>query len=70
LELTRLRFGIPVRGAQILVLATTIAAAVSQMMKPHPSRGWSHHPTHDHIIDVNGDDATLDAQFVPTLHQK
>jgi hypothetical protein len=42
----------------------TIAAAVSQMMKLHPSRGWSHHTTHDHIIDVNGDGATLDAQFV------
>jgi hypothetical protein len=41
-----------------------IAAAVSQMMKPHPARGWSHHTTHDHIIDVNGADATLDAQFV------
>jgi hypothetical protein len=41
-----------------------IAAAVSQMMKPHRARGWSHHTTHDHIIDVNGDDATLDAQFV------
>jgi hypothetical protein len=41
-----------------------IAAAVSQMMKPHPARGWSHHTTHDHIIDVNGEDATLDAQFV------
>jgi 2-polyprenyl-6-methoxyphenol hydroxylase-like FAD-dependent oxidoreductase len=41
-----------------------IAAAVSQMMKSHPARGWSHHTTHDHIIDVNGDDATLDAQFV------
>src|ERR1700676_802000 len=47
-----------------LVGRETIAAAVSQMMKPHPSRGWSHHTTHDHIIDVNGDDATLDAQFV------
>ena len=46
-----------------LVGRETIAAAVSQMMKPHPSRGWSHHTTHDHIIDVNGDDATLDAQF-------
>jgi hypothetical protein len=34
------------------------------MMKPHPSRGWSLHTTHDHIIDVNGDDATLDVQFV------
>ena len=41
-----------------------IAAAVSQMMKPHPARGSSYHTTHDHIIDVNGDDATLDAQFV------
>lgn len=41
-----------------------IAAAVSQMMKPHSVRGWSHHTTHDHIIDVNGDDATLDAQFI------
>src|SRR3984893_5836015 len=47
-----------------LVGRETIAAAVSQMMKPHPSGGWSHHTTHDHIIDVNGDDATLDAQFV------
>ena len=42
----------------------TIAAAVSQMMKPHPSRGWSHHTTHDHIIEVDGDNATIDAQFV------
>jgi hypothetical protein len=47
-----------------LVGRETIATAVSQMMKPHPLRGWSHHTTHDHIIDVNGDDATLDAQFV------
>jgi hypothetical protein len=47
-----------------LVGRETIAAAVSQMMKPHLSRGWSHHTTHDHLIDVNGDDATLDAQFV------
>jgi uncharacterized protein (TIGR02246 family) len=47
-----------------LVGREAIAAAVSQMMKPHPWRGWSHHTTHDHIIDVNGDDATLDAQFV------
>jgi uncharacterized protein (TIGR02246 family) len=41
-----------------------IAAAVSQMMKPHPPQGWSHHTTHDHIVDVNDDDARLDAQFV------
>ena len=47
-----------------LVGRDAIAAAMSQMMKPHPARGWSHHTTHDHIIDVNGDDAMLDAQFV------
>jgi hypothetical protein len=47
-----------------LVGRQAIAAAVSQMMKPHLSRGWSHHTTHDHLNDVNGDDATLDAQFV------
>jgi SnoaL-like domain len=47
-----------------LVGRDVIAAAMSQMMKSHPARGWSHHTTHDHIIDVNGDDATLDAQFV------
>jgi len=41
-----------------------IAAAVSQMMRPHPARGWSHHTTQDHIIEVNDDDATIDAQFV------
>jgi hypothetical protein len=47
-----------------LVGRDAIAAAMSQMMKPHPARGWSHHTTHDHIIDVHGGDATLDAQFV------
>jgi hypothetical protein len=47
-----------------LVGREAIAAAMSQMMKPHPARAWSHHTTHDHIIAVNGDDATLDAQFV------
>src|SRR6202051_1560338 len=37
---------------------------VSQMMQPHPAHGWSHHTTHDHIIEVDGDNATIDAQFV------
>src|ERR1700682_4713072 len=41
-----------------------IAAALSQMMRPHPARGWSHHTTQDQIIEVNDDDATIDAQFV------
>ena len=47
-----------------LVGAEAIGAAVTTMMKPHPPRGWSHHTTHDPIIDVKGDTATLDVQFV------
>jgi hypothetical protein len=47
-----------------LVGREAIADAVSNMMKPHPTRGWSHHTTHDPIIEVDGDGATLDAQFV------
>ena len=47
-----------------LVGAEAIGAAVATMMKPHPPRGWSHHTTHDPIIEVNGDTGTLDAQFV------
>jgi hypothetical protein len=47
-----------------LVGHEAIAAAVSHMMRPHPARGWSHHTTQDHIIEVEGDDATIDAQFV------
>jgi hypothetical protein len=41
-----------------------IENAMSNLMKPHPDRGWSHHTTHDHIIEVNGDHATIDAQFI------
>lgn len=47
-----------------LVGREAISNAVSNMMKPHPSGGWSHHTTHDTIIEVNGDTATLDAQFI------
>src|SRR5258708_3157820 len=47
-----------------LVGQEAIAAAVSQMMRPHPARGWSHHTTQDHIIEVDGDNATIDAQFL------
>jgi hypothetical protein len=51
---------------QIAVLkgAKTIGAAVAGMMQAHPPPGWSHHTTHDHVIEVTGDEATLDAQFV------
>lgn len=47
-----------------LVGQEAIASAVSNMMQPHPPQGWSHHTTHDAIIEVNGDEAQLDAQFV------
>lgn len=47
-----------------LVGPQAIGGAVTTMMKPHPPRGWSHHTTHDPIIEVKGDTGTLDAQFV------
>jgi hypothetical protein len=42
----------------------SIGNAVATMMNPHPPMGWSHHTTHDHLIEVDGDTATIDAQFV------
>lgn len=44
--------------------ADAIGAAVVGMMQPHPAGGWSHHTTHDPIIVVEGDAATIDAQFI------
>ena len=44
--------------------ADAIGQAVAGMMAPHPPRGWSHHTTSDYIIVVDGDGATLDAQFI------
>lgn len=41
-----------------------IANAISNLMKPHPNKGWSHHTTHDPIITVNGETAEMDAQFI------
>jgi len=41
-----------------------IANAISNLMKPHPHKGWSHHTTHDPIITVEGNYAEMDAQFV------
>jgi hypothetical protein len=55
--------GTPERLGEI-VGRDAIGAAVSTMMKPHPPRGWSHHTTHDPIIDVSGDEGTIDVQFV------
>ncbi|HMH69575.1 MAG TPA: nuclear transport factor 2 family protein [Pinirhizobacter sp.] len=41
-----------------------IAGAVTHMMKPHPPRGWSHNATDGLLVDIDGDRATVDAQFM------
>ncbi|SFR29940.1 SnoaL-like domain-containing protein [Lentzea waywayandensis] len=51
-------FGEPLIGGD------AVAYAVDNFMEPHPPGGSSHHLTGDHIIDVNGDEAHLNAQFV------
>ncbi len=33
-------------------------------MQSSPALGCSHHTTHDHIIDIEGDQAQIDAQFM------
>lgn len=44
--------------------AQTIGQAVAGLMAKHPPRGWSHHTTSNMIVEVDGDEATLDAQFI------
>lgn len=41
-----------------------IGHAVGAWMQPHPPGGWSHHTTHDPLVKVDGDRATLDAQYI------
>jgi SnoaL-like domain len=41
-----------------------IANAVIHMMKPHPPRGWSHNATDGLLTVIDGDRATVDAQFM------
>jgi hypothetical protein len=41
-----------------------VEQAFGTLMQPHPKGGWSHHVTADHIIDIDGDHATLNAQFI------
>jgi SnoaL-like protein len=41
-----------------------IAQATTHVMKPHPPRGWSHNATDGLLIDIDGDRATVDAQFM------
>ena len=47
-----------------LVGREAIAQAVTHMMKPHPPRGWSHNATDGVLVEIDGDRATLDAQFM------
>jgi hypothetical protein len=47
-----------------LVGREAIAQAITHMMKPHPPRGWSHNATDGLLIEIDGDRATLDAQFM------
>lgn len=44
--------------------AEAIGQAVAGMLPPHPARGWSHHTSLNHIIEVDGDTASLDLHFV------
>lgn len=47
-----------------LVGRDEIAAAVRDVLGPLPPRVATHHTTHDHIVRVDGDTATIDAQFM------
>ena len=38
--------------------------AVENFLAPHPTLGSSHHLTADHLIEVDGDTAYLNAQFI------
>ena len=47
-----------------LIGGAAVAYAVDNYMAPHPVGGSSHHVTSDHIIEVDGDRAHMNAQFV------
>jgi hypothetical protein len=44
--------------------AEQIEAAMTNAMAPHPPLGWSHHTTYDHLVTVDGDEATIETQFI------
>jgi hypothetical protein len=41
-----------------------IATAMATDMAPHPPLGWSHHTTYDHLVSVDGEEASIDTQFI------
>ena len=63
MEVFHRRDGVPALLAEIHG-AEAIGRAVDRTTTPHVSRGWSHHTTHDWIVDVREDAARIDAQFV------
>ncbi|HTF48357.1 MAG TPA: nuclear transport factor 2 family protein [Pseudonocardia sp.] len=46
------------------VRATDARDGAANFMAPHPPLGSSHHVTADHMIEVDGDTARLNAQYV------
>jgi ketosteroid isomerase-like protein len=47
-----------------LIGGAGVEYAVTNLMPAHPEGGSSHHTTMDHIVDVDGDRAHLNAQFI------
>ncbi|MDX2646666.1 nuclear transport factor 2 family protein [Streptomyces sp. PA03-1a] len=47
-----------------LIGGAAVAYAVEHYMAPHPEGGAGHHVTADHLVEVDGDRAHMNAQFV------
>jgi hypothetical protein len=47
-----------------LIGGSAVQYAVENYMAPHPELGSSHHVTADHLIEVDGDRAHMNAQFI------
>jgi len=47
-----------------IIGASGVEYAMDNFMAPHPEGGSSHHVTADHLIEVDGDRAHMNAQFV------
>jgi hypothetical protein len=47
-----------------LIGGAGVAYAMDNFMERHPRGGSSHHVTSDHLIEVNGDQAHMNAQFI------
>jgi hypothetical protein len=54
----------PTKQLAVLEGAEVIKNATSQMMKPHAKGNWSHHTAMNPIIEISGDLATIDTQFI------